>query len=297
MEATNYFVEPFSEKSFLILSHRGFWGGNIIENTRLSCQLAYRAGADIAEVDVCRSADGIYYLFHDGNEPKLLGRQEPFSQLSSQELDTINLRNSLGNPSGYHLEKLEDFLSWLPASRLVNLDRSWPYWRDERFFDILARSCKAYQLLLKSPVQEELLEQLAACQLDIAYMPIVHSQEDYRLVQAYPEIRTVGAEIIVPDAGSDLLDRHWLQLLRDQGMLIVANAEKLGEEYNLFQSLDDDHSLAKGEGEGWGKMLAAGVNVIQTDWPNFLSEFRKERDEGDGNASTGVENRGGLATP
>ena len=278
MRAHNLFTDRLNEKTFLILSHRGFWGGNVIENTRVACQLAYRAGADIAEVDVCRSSDGEYYLFHDGNEAKLLNKRANFSELDAATIDSINLLNSLGNSSGYKVEKLADFLSWLPVGKLVNIDRSWDYWEDDAFYHILSASQKSDQVLLKSPVKKAYLSQLNARYHGISYMPIITSQEEYDRVLNYPLIQMIGVEIVVSHQPSDLLNQNWLNVLAEKGLMIVANAEKLGESYALFNGLDDDVALANGFSTGWGQILASGANTIQTDWPNFLNDFRLERE-------------------
>lgn len=57
--------------SLLIACHRGFYGDNIIQNTIESSKLALKASVDTVEIDVCRSSDVKYYIFHDGNEKQL----------------------------------------------------------------------------------------------------------------------------------------------------------------------------------------------------------------------------------
>lgn len=122
---------------FLIMAHRGFRGGNIIENTRQSTQLAFMAGADIIELDVCRSKDHIYYLFHSTQEAQLLGLDRHFHDLYSDEIEAVYQRNSIGLESNYKVERLEDYLAWFPKDKMINIDRSWWYWDDPQFFEIL----------------------------------------------------------------------------------------------------------------------------------------------------------------
>src|SRR5699024_217133 len=114
LRMTNKFVDELKRKKYLIMDHRGFWGGNIIQNTRGAAMLSFMAGADIVEVDVCRTIDGEYYLFHDGNEKVLLGEDKHFSKWTSEEINSISVINTTNEPSGYYVEKLEDFLEWLP---------------------------------------------------------------------------------------------------------------------------------------------------------------------------------------
>ncbi|WP_208558921.1 glycerophosphodiester phosphodiesterase family protein [Marinilactibacillus kalidii] len=268
------FLKANRSQPFLIMAHRGFWGGNIIENSIESSQLAYKAGADIVEVDVCRSADGVYYLFHNHAEQMLLSRSEPFEQLTSTEIDQISVNNSLGVESGYKLNKLTAFLDWLPENKLVNLDRSWGYWDDPIFFEILKQSGKQKQIVLKSPVQMAYLNQLAQQNDQWYYIPIVKDRKEIELVQSYEEIDMIGIELIVTNLDSNLLEETYIQALHDQHLLIVANAENLGARFNLFGGLTDDHGLLD---DGiWRKFLSLGIDIIQTDWPNFLSDFRKQ---------------------
>lgn len=48
-------------KKVLIAVHRGAWGGNIIEGTVPSLELALKMGADMFECDLSKSTDGVIY--------------------------------------------------------------------------------------------------------------------------------------------------------------------------------------------------------------------------------------------
>ncbi|UUX33367.1 glycerophosphodiester phosphodiesterase family protein [Fundicoccus culcitae] len=274
MTDKNKFISRLADNPFLIMSHRGFWGGNIIQNTTQSADLAYRAGSDIVEVDVCRSLDGVYYLFHDGGELGLLGIDKHFSHLTSDFIDNVSVLNTLGTPSGYRIQRLSEFLEWLPDDSLVNIDRSWTYWNDKAFFDLLHHSGKAENLLLKSPVQEEWLSNLEKMARGIAYMPIVYQREDVIAVMMRHQVNLVGVEIVAP-INNDFLDSNLSVELKQQQILIMANAEKLGEHFDLFVGLDDDASLFNQINQGWDAYLNRGIDIIQTDWPNFMNEYRR----------------------
>lgn len=276
MSTTNLFQATIDQQDFLIMTHRGLWGGNIIQNTRQAADLAYRAGSDIVEVDVCRSKDGVYYLFHDGGEEALLGRAEHFSQWEAVDLDQVSLRNSLGQLSGYFLERLEDFLTWLPKGALVNLDRSWPYFKDPSYFDILQASGKINQLLIKSPVNPAILQAFSdhGSSLNLPYMPIISRQSDLETVAKQEGLNLLGLELIIKEE-SDLLAPDFIQACHRQGLFLMANAEKLGQDYQLFADWDDDRALFSDY--AWASFLEAGMDIIQTDWPMFLSDFRQSR--------------------
>lgn len=271
---SKYLLKKKLEKHpFLIMAHRGFWGGNIIENTIESSALAFKAGSDIVEVDVCKTTDDRYYLFHDGNELKLFLNDKNFKEYTSKEIDSMPVYNSIGTISGTPIARLSDFLAWLPEDTFVNLDRSWDYWSDPNYFSLLKESGKEKQVILKSPVKKEHLDHFSKNGTGFYYVPIVKSKADCALVQSYPDIDTIGLELIVTDEESELLDQVWLKELQEKGLLFVANAENLGENFNLFAGNNDDTAMFSEE--KWQPFVDAGMTIIQTDWPNFLHAFRE----------------------
>lgn len=273
---THLFNQVLSEQPFLIMAHRGTWGGNVIENTRQSVELAFRSGADVAEIDVCRTKDGVYYLYHDGNEEYLLGDKRPFMEWTSTEIDQVIYRNSIGEQSGYRVEKLIDFLDWLPPHYLVNIDRSWHYWDDPGFFGILRDSGKLDQLLLKSPVDAQWVGHLTP---DVQFMPIIHHRAELDLLNEFPEINLIALELIVKNDDSEFLDASLLQEWREEGLILMANSETLNDFVILFNGYDDNRALFEGEEQAWGQLLDLGIDLIQTDWPYFLDKYRQELKE------------------
>lgn len=261
---------------FLIMAHRGFWGGNVLENSIESTQLALQAGADIVEVDACRSQDGYYYLFHDGEEAKLLAEDRPFSQWTAGELADRPLLNSIGGSSGKYVTALADYLAWLPQEVIINLDRSWPYFSDPAFWQVLRDSGKLDQLLIKAPVQETSLQAFSDWGQGAYFMPIISNQAQWQVLQAYPDLDMPVVEVLIEDAGSDTGEDAWLQAVKEDH-LVLFNAEFLSQGRSLFLGLSDDQALFdSGQGNAWQQMLAKGADIIQTDWPNFLYAFREE---------------------
>lgn len=270
-----------NHQPFWIMAHRGVKGANVIENTIEAGILALRSGADIIEVDVTKTVDGIYYLFHDGQEQKLFHIDQPFETLTQQEVENLTVYNGLDKPSGKKIDTLEAFLHWLPEGVIANLDRSWMYWQDESFFEVLIQSGKVEQILLKSPVDRNYLNALQQSKYAFNYVPLLHSQKEWEVVRGFDKINLVGAELIVKDSQSDLLNETWLHHLTTHYPLIIANSEDLDETANLFMGLNDQLALFDSE-DAWQKTLDYGVTVIQTDWPYFLHEFRQCLTKGKG---------------
>src|SRR5699024_11213937 len=128
---------------------------------------------------------------------------------------------------------------------------SWHYWEDKSFFSLIHNSGKSKSLLLKSPVNNTWLTSFGKNAGDLAFMPIVKSHEDVISVLGYDNLNTVGMELVVISVDSELLDKNFIKTLKNHGFFLMANAEKLGENFNLFANFDDDMALLDSLNSGW----------------------------------------------
>lgn len=87
---------PFRDRGIYgLYSHRGFHNKErmLSENTLESFQESIDKNLGI-ELDVQLSKDGVVYVYHDKNLQRLIGRDVDFIDLTSDELDKINLHGS-----------------------------------------------------------------------------------------------------------------------------------------------------------------------------------------------------------
>ena len=112
-------------KKVLIAVHRGAWGGNIIEGTVPSLELALKMGADMFECDLSKPTDGVIYAFHDTQEPRLLKTKQNVKTMTSAEIDALEFYNSIDEPSGKHVQRFEEVVKYFTHGELFNIDRSW----------------------------------------------------------------------------------------------------------------------------------------------------------------------------
>ena len=61
-------VIKYNPKTTLVAAHRGVSGANIPCNTIEAFNISLMQGADIVELDVCKSRDGKLVVFHPGIE-------------------------------------------------------------------------------------------------------------------------------------------------------------------------------------------------------------------------------------
>lgn len=127
----------------LAIGHRGRHQVHI-ENTMEAFRAAYEAGCDMVEFDVQLSRDGVPFIFHDDDGLRLAGRREMVFDLDWSELREWVLPGKQGNPSGYRLPSLEQFLSEF-GSRAFYLEMKVPKARakDEAYWKRLGDACAA----------------------------------------------------------------------------------------------------------------------------------------------------------
>lgn len=59
-------------KDPFVAAHRGVSRANIPCNTMAAFRIAVDQGADVVEIDITKSKDGQYFVFHPGMEPVFL---------------------------------------------------------------------------------------------------------------------------------------------------------------------------------------------------------------------------------
>ena len=109
----------------LLAAHRGVAGGNIPCNTLVAYEIALRQGADIVELDVARSADGVLFVFHPGMERPHLGSERLIQDMTAHEVERLRFINQDGKPTEHRISRLEEALCFLKGRCYVNIDKFW----------------------------------------------------------------------------------------------------------------------------------------------------------------------------
>lgn len=267
-----------AEKKVLIAVHRGSWGGSIIENTIPAYMAALQMGADMFEVDLAKSEDGVLYAIHDTYERRLLKKMKNIKTMSSKTIDKLQYYNSIGEPSGQHVQYFEDVLKHFANGELFNIDRAWSILPE---VDAVMRGYPhaIYQAVIKTPVKDEYLEFFQNCPEKYMYMPICYSMDDVRKALSYTDINIVGVEAIARSTDADLYAAENIRWMKEQGLYIWSNAITLSnyDRHILCAGFDDNKAIIEGPEKAWGVLMDQGYNVLQTDWPAQLSTYRDQK--------------------
>ena len=98
------FDKPIFENAYgkvLVCAHRGVSGGNIPCNTLAAYKAALLQGADIIELDVTKSADGEFFVFHPGMEPAHLGTRRLLGARSAKSVQKLRFVNQDDTPTQF----------------------------------------------------------------------------------------------------------------------------------------------------------------------------------------------------
>lgn len=107
------------------------------------------------------------------------------------------------------------------------------------------------------------------------FMGMIERTEQLELFMEDERINTVGVELIAKTCDTPFNDSSVFTRLHERNLFAFVNALDLGNEQNGLCGYDDTTSIIRGPQYGWGKMLALGVDVIQTDWPEMCSLYRQ----------------------
>ena len=267
--------DQVGKKGFLIAAHRGTCGGNVVQNTCLAYENALLHGADMIEVDAAMTTDGVFFAFHNGEEPLELGVEQDIRTMTSEEVEQMETLNCLREKRGQKVERLEYVLERFRGRCLINIDRSWFYWKEIIAF--LERMNMNDQILLKSGAEESLLGQLEESGSSLMYMPIMKTIEEWEAVTRH-HVNVAAAELIFQDLDSPFIRPEFIAGLKKAGIAPWVNAIDLNSSIVLSGGLSDNLAIREGFDKAWGKLMELGFEIIQTDWPGLLNTYRNQKE-------------------
>lgn len=267
-------AEKIQKNPVLIASHRGSYGGNIIENTVESFQVALLEGSDIIELDITSSTDGDFYLFHDDREQALFGETFTLSTRDSETINNLPLLNSIGNVSGKKMNTLEQALIALKGKCLINIDRAWDF--GATLLPFLDQYAVEEQIILKAaPHRTAYLEQIQNHPTKYMFMAIAETKADIEKILAYSEINVIGFEVQANSENAELSAEAYINELKEAGYLVWRNALVL-DDARAMLPFGDDIAILGNPDKGWGTLITDGADIIQTDWTGLLKKYLVE---------------------
>ncbi|MGX7417838.1 glycerophosphodiester phosphodiesterase family protein [Carnobacterium gallinarum] len=273
--AVNHLLnQQLAEKKVLIAVHRGSAAGNILENTIPSYLAALQMGGDIIEMDVIRSTDGTLFNFHNGMEQKHFKEAFDIREKSAAEILDLRFVNSNLETVDYPVETFEATLKAFKGETLFNIDRTWGFYED--VCDLIDQYDFANQAILKGPLDQECIEFFKNRPVNYMFMPKIETLEELAIIQQIEGMNIVGVELKVTSTESDFYQKENIQKIHEMGLFVWGNAITYNDTKKLFVAIGDNLSIIDTPEKGWGFMMDLGINVLQTDWPAILSNYRQQ---------------------
>lgn len=256
-----------------IASHRGCFGGNIVENTLPAFETALRCGADIVETDIHKTKDNVMILFHDNSPKRLLGLAGDVADYTLEELRSRPLLNAIGNPSGHYVNTLEELLVALKGRCMINLDQCW-HFIDNVYAMVAAHGMEEQALIKSRAPYDDAIAWLQKHDYAPRFIPVITCDEELKQFHALPkELRLPQVEVFFHNDTDELISHRFVTELHDRGLQLWVNALSLGSGIDLSAHHDDQVSLTVSPEDGWGWLVAHGADVIQTDWTAPLRRY------------------------
>lgn len=253
--------------SVMVVAHRGCWKGTS-ENSIDAIEACVAFGIDMVEIDVRATRDGVLILMHDATIDRTTDGTGKVEELDWAYLRTLHLRESAGRGSPTTARTIPTFEDALRAAKgriLINIDA-----KGDLTDAILAqvdRFGDRKQVLFKSAATATQVAATAPWVRNVAFQPIIRErtiQGDPRdAIPPYDEIRPIGYEI-------DVVNPAIIATLRPA--IQKRCARFWVNSLNSTPALHDDRALIAPDAI-WGRMIADGVDTIQTDEPLALKAY------------------------
>ena len=262
------------QKAPFLAAHRGVNKANIPCNTLLSYQIALAQGADIVEIDVSKSRDGKFFVFHPGMEPVYLDYGKHLWELNAEEIKTLPLLNCDNVPTHYRISTLQEVFALLKGKAYINVDK---YWTDiEGITEEIRKAGVEKQVIVKTPFDEEYLAAIEKCAPDFMFMPFVRGEDRVSERLRESNINHIGNEILFETENSPLIQKSYIDELHKRELLVWVNSIVYNEADVISAGHTDDSAWERGFDHGWGWLCARGADVIQTDWLTELREYLRQ---------------------
>ena len=257
-----------------LAAHRGVSTANIPCNTLAAYRIALALGADVVEIDVAKSKDGVFFVFHPGMEPVYLKCGKYISEMTAEEVKALPLLNQDEVPTSYRVPTLQEVFALLKGKAYINVDK---FWTDVE--GITAEIYKAgveKQVIVKTHADEKALSEVEKYAPDLMYMTMAWHKDEVTELLTGRNVNFIGIEALFDREEDEICSDEYLSAMHEKGLLVWSNAIVYNEKEVISAHHTDDISLVDDPEKGWGWLMKKGFDFIQTDWLSAAHTYIKE---------------------
>ena len=252
----------------VVVAHRGDWR-NYPENSLPAIESVIRMGVDVVELDVKMTKDSVLVLCHDQTIDRTTTGSGNIRDYTYEELLAFDLKRGHGIAiPGMKIPTLRQALEVCKDRIVVNVDHGYGY-----YDEVLAMTEEldmTDQVLIKSgkPLSE-VRKNFSEHARNMMYMPVISvgSNSGWQLFKEYLNEPPLAFEICF-----DTLDERVESMAWDvnvAGSKLWVNTIWA----SLCGGYDDDRAFDTDAATVYGRILALGTSIIQTDRPEFLIRY------------------------
>jgi len=259
----------YSRKNMLITAHGGYNNGIITFNSMMGFETALKAGAQIIELDVAKSAEGKLYVFHPGTEKKMLGKDCDVRKMTNSEIE--GLRNAA---SGLPIPSLDDVFEAFKGRCYINTDKAYSCFPE--LVSTIRRHGIEEQIILKGEVKNievyDMTEELAP---DIPFLAVSYEVDTAMDVCKNRNSNYVGSEVVFANEDVPVTSEEYIESMHKNRKVIWVNSLLFNLKRPLVAGHDDNCSMLGDPDNGWGWLADKGYDIIQTDWVSDCINYLK----------------------
>lgn len=264
-----------SKNGPLVCAHRGVSVADIPCNTLSAFKVALEQGADIIELDVSKSRDGKFYVFHPGMEKAHLGISLLLSKLSSKSINRLRFLNQDNVPTVCRVNTLEEVLTFLRGKCYINIDK---FWIDiPGISEVIRKTGVEKQVIVKTDTTEKYLKQVAKYSPDFMFMPIVSKKDEVTDKLTSDGVNCIGAEVLFKLESDEVCSKEYIDSMHKKGKIVWVNSIVYNHKAVLSAGHTDNVAVTGEKDRGWGWLIDRNFDIIQTDWCLMLKNYIDEK--------------------
>lgn len=248
------------DAKILTAAHRGQWR-DAPENSLPAIEAAFDDGAEIVELDVRLTSDGIPVLMHDETVDRTTDGSGEVSSFTLAEIRELRLKEHLGGEqtalTDERIPTLAEAMEVASDRGLVNLDKGWP--AREEIWDILVDTGTVRNGLFKSDASVDEVQAFREAHPDALYLHMI-SDDNLASFDEFGDDQPVGYEVVFGTEQDAVARAPFLERLAGESR-VWANSMWDG----LADHLTDEASLID-PSRGWERLVTTfRASMIQTD--------------------------------
>ena len=268
----------------MVVAHRACWADRAPENSLAAIDACIAMGVDMVEIDVALTSDRVPVLMHDATLDRMTQATGAVSSKASAEVLDLRLRSENGGAhaplTGERIPSLHDALELARGKVLINLDVKGDAYAET--FALVDKLGMGDQILLKMRAHADEPKLTEAPFLGkTLFMPILGECEpakpdkvcESKLSDAVAEFDSYAP------VAYEIVFQHRNYLAEGRDALEATNrriwVNTLSPNHAAGLVDRDAHSNPD---DVWGEVLALGADIIQTDYPENLIAYLKDRD-------------------